>query len=1251
MPPRSKWSRADNICLMFCYHRSRPNESGYWKRFERLWEDSGHQFKAGSALASQVRSIQKSSIMLSDLELTEIRTIVASELSAPSPPTVLPLSLPTAPHNTFADLTSGASSAGTSALTSTPPTQSSPPNSSASPPQSATTTTSQPASQRLTWSRQMNTLLVQLHWCSEPNARGVWNRVAIKWNSSDQPSRTPSQLKTQFRSITQSGLLSPQALAEIRAASEQEGNSGDTQTDPDTPPDPTPPTPPQPHTRTHSTRPTRGGPTSLAGPQRQDVERRLLELTSDPSGIRLPDLRHLRWKDIRDQIDTISPVILTIPTPTLTSLNTLLLAVAQVISERLGVKPPPAASSDSSGPKKSKEPLWKRRMDKSVLQLRADLSRLTELSMNRRLKDSTMAEINRRYPLLSRKGIKTVIEEVKQRLQAKSAKIKRFEKKRQTFRQNQLFETHQRNFYRSLTPSTSPASSSVPLPEPDPPKFVEFWGGIWGDGTEHNSEAEWLPEVESDLSTVVPQPAFTITPETVAARVKGMSNWTSPGIDGLHGFWLKHVTCLHGRLASLFKECLDTGTIPAWMTEGHTYLILKDPSKSSTDPSNYRPITCLPNIWKLLTGILADKIYEHLDSNNLYPEEQKGCKRNSRGCKEQLLIDKLILRQCKRLRKSLHMSYIDYKKAYDSVPHSWIIASMSLCKLHPSIVSFFASSFTQCTVNLHLSGKNLGKVPIHRGLFQGDSVSPIHFIIALIPLSHLLNRSDNGFSIVSPDSSETVINHRLYMDDLKLYGRTSDELQNLLTITAQFSSDIRMEFGLSKCGTIHVTNGSRADLHGISLPDGSVLPDVEEGGYKYLGVLETDVILHKKMKELTSNEYFRRIKLLLKSALTSKNLIQAMNTWAIPVIRYGAGILNWTLTETRGLDIRTRKLLRLAGAITNSSDIDRLYISRKKGGRGLQRIEDVIVREETGLTKFFSDSTDPFLTSLFDAMQSEGMLTGEPIDREVIKVQHEQRLMEKWQRKPVHGRFLQQLDEGGCSLDDTWSWLCSQSMPKHTEAVIFAAQDQALRTNWLRSVIERTAGLSPLCRVCREYNESVEHILNGCQKLANSEYKLRHDRVAAAIHWGICMDLGFTTSSPWFLHYAEKVLENSQYKILWDFLVQCDRTITACKPDLILVNKQAKEAIIVDVAVPKDRLVADREAEKIQKYQELRRELARIWNLRKVTVVPIVIGALGGVTEKLPDHLAKLTKRLNVAQLQKSVLFSSTNILRTVLDM
>ena len=113
------------------------------------------------------------------------------------------------------------------------------------------------------------------------------------------------------------------------------------------------------------------------------------------------------------------------------------------------------------------------------------------------------------------------------------------------------------------------------------------------------------------------------------------------------------------------------------MAESWTVLIQKNPTKSNT-VVNYRPITCLNLLWELLNGITTDKLYEHLENQDLLSEEQKGCRRRSRGTKDQLLIDNGVIKNSKRRRTNLNMAWIGFRKAYDMVPHSWMIESLKL---------------------------------------------------------------------------------------------------------------------------------------------------------------------------------------------------------------------------------------------------------------------------------------------------------------------------------------------------------------------------------------------------------------------------------------------------------------------------------------------------------------------------------------------------------------------------------------------
>ena len=140
-----------------------------------------------------------------------------------------------------------------------------------------------------------------------------------------------------------------------------------------------------------------------------------------------------------------------------------------------------------------------------------------------------------------------------------------------------------------------------------------------------------------------PTEDFEINADMVKHQVKKIKNWTAPGKDDVHGYWLRHFTSLYTRIAKQLNHLLQTGTIEDWMTAGKMTLLIKNGEKG-TIPNNYRPITCLPTIFKLMTAIIAESMLNHLENNGIIPDEQRGNRRKSRGTKDQLLIDKMILR-------------------------------------------------------------------------------------------------------------------------------------------------------------------------------------------------------------------------------------------------------------------------------------------------------------------------------------------------------------------------------------------------------------------------------------------------------------------------------------------------------------------------------------------------------------------------------------------------------------------------------
>ncbi|CAG5043185.1 unnamed protein product [Parnassius apollo] len=130
---------------------------------------------------------------------------------------------------------------------------------------------------------------------------------------------------------------------------------------------------------------------------------------------------------------------------------------------------------------------------------------------------------------------------------------------------------------------------SEPSPAPNQADTVAFWLSLCSEPVNHN-ESAWTEVVASQCVGITPMDPVIMTPDDVAEA----HDWKSPGLDGLHHYWLKGFMVCHAVLGRQFQEALNQKSLPSLFTTGITHLVPKD--RGATDPSKYRPITCLPII-------------------------------------------------------------------------------------------------------------------------------------------------------------------------------------------------------------------------------------------------------------------------------------------------------------------------------------------------------------------------------------------------------------------------------------------------------------------------------------------------------------------------------------------------------------------------------------------------------------------------------------------------------------------------------
>lgn len=670
---------------------------------------------------------------------------------------------------------------------------------------------------------------------------------------------------------------------------------------------------------------------------------------------------------------------------------------------------------------------------------------------------------------------------------------------------------------------------------------------------------------------------------------------------------------------------------------------------------------------------MMKSIYEHLQENNLYPEQQKGNVKGSFGCKDHLILSKILIEDCKRNKKNVSIGWIDYRKAYDSVPHSWLIEILKIYKVHDNIIMFIKNAMKNWKTNLWLNTLsdtiNYGEVNIKCGIFQGDALSPLLFCMALFPLSELLSKSGTGYQIKKNDEK---LHHLLFVDDLKLIANSDIELLEQIHLVTKFSEDINMKFGIDKCAKITIRKGRMITTSNIKLDNSEEIKQLEGGeSYKYLGFQEANGIKEEDEKKKYVAEYYRRVRKVARSELTAKNKFTAIGSLAIPVLLYTFGVISWKTSEIKRIDRKTRKILTMEGLHHPRADVDRLYTPRRKGGRGLIQVEamyklmvvaiDIYLNNSNSskllLQAAREDSNKPTTKSIHKKAQifiNELELVtnqdNQSLSKERIKETLRKGFEKRWAEKPMHGQFYNTTAQQWVNKQQSYSWLCRSHLKGETEAAIIAIQDQAVSTKYIQKRITKVID-EDKCRLCKEQPETIHHLISGCSVLAKREYILRHDKICSRLHYNICRFYDIECTEKWYEHQPRNVEDNPRVTILWNTQVHTDRHIAANKPDIVIKDKEDKKCLIIDVSVPLDNNVNLKFAEKKLKYKDLEIEVARLWNL-KTKIIPIIIGATGVLSveaEKVLKELPGCQQAGLIAQLQDSVIMGTCYIIRKIL--
>ena len=342
-----------------------------------------------------------------------------------------------------------------------------------------------------------------------------------------------------------------------------------------------------------------------------------------------------------------------------------------------------------------------------------------------------------------------------------------------------------------------------------------------------------------------------------------MKNKGAPGPDKINAYGIKKLPSTHTFLVNAFVEAFDNNKpFPNWLVKGKAQLLPKNQERRIA--KNYRPIACLNITYKLYTSLLNKFLENHCTTNNIITMEQAGGKKHSWGCADQLLINKMVLYQVKQLRKNLFMMWFYYQKAFNSVPHSWIIKALHLAKVLEKVLNAILClmQLWATNVNLFAEDTNIETESINylTGILQGDCLSLMLFLLSVNPLSFMLSLLP-GYNIGKRNSSKVNMAQLFLVDDLKTFAKNKNEATLHLDLITRFTNDINMKLGLDTCAYIYIERGKRKSLDTKLTISNIEISELEsEDTYKYLGLDEDIGFKGELNKQRVMEEYLKRVR-------------------------------------------------------------------------------------------------------------------------------------------------------------------------------------------------------------------------------------------------------------------------------------------------------------------------------------------------------------------------------------------------------
>ena len=710
-----------------------------------------------------------------------------------------------------------------------------------------------------------------------------------------------------------------------------------------------------------------------------------------------------------------------------------------------------------------------------------------------------------------------------------------------------------------------------------------------------------------------------IRPKDIRNTLINCNKKSSPGPDGVPYSILLKLPCTHHTLATLYNKVLASGCPPSSWSESVVKLLHK--KGPTNDPTNFRMIALTNCVGKIYHLILSGRFTKYLTENNLIDKTlQKAFLPGINGCIEHnLTLDELV-KDAKQKKRTLHITFIDLADAFGSVPHNLITHSLQRYKFPPEIILYIHNFYSNLQATVHTRSFKTQNFSFKRGVFQGDPLSPIIFLVVFNPIIEFLEENSKFGYKMQEENTITLP----YADDFCLITTDLRTHRRLLSQISEKINTMGLKIKPSKCRSFSLKSGSPSKIY-FKIEE-NVIPSIADEEQKFLGRLLFFSGKSEECFKYLKETITTKLDNLDSTAIRSEFKLEIYKMYILPSIRFLLTVHDLPKTHLEKLDTHCDQYLKKWAGLPRSATTSLLHLNtaldikkistlyyeahtvthtstRLRGDYKVNQVLDNRLVRESEFTRKQSVTVLAEANYLFarriNLVQGEIPTNPEDLtlsDQEVLTLPGEggqskfisevkadvkaKVLSDENQKTFLH---VQSLIQQGKFLeltyteqnDATWkSYIFN--LPRGTMKWLLNSSINTLPTKANLKLWGKVS--NDKCHCGRK--QTLNHILSCCKKsLEDGRFTFRHNNILKYIH--TCLD-----------HTKFKVyvdIEGSQTAA--GGTLPPEVLVTNLKPDIVIIDRKTKTVEIFELTVPGEHRIEISNKLKTEKYEHFLRDI------------------------------------------------------------